>query len=402
MTKRDGRQRGLSRRDFLRTVGVVGGGLAMAGLPPRMALAQAEKYGGIMRVSGTFGLTTINPMMHISAAEWVVTKWMYNNLARMSYKREIVPDLAESWEPKENGKVWVFKLRSGAKFHMGREVDAEDVVATFQTILDPKNAAPYRGEVGPIDKVEALDKHTVRFTLKTILADVPAAVTIPASRIIAREGLADFKGLAAKEFGSGPFKMKEFVPGDHITVERFPDYYKKGLPYLDGVSFKIFPESMTEITALKNREIDMILDVTPELYSQVATIPGVDGMAVPGGTFSNVILPSDKPPFNDNRVREALKYTVDRNLMLAAVYGRHGELGNDHPVSSAYPVYADLPKRPGHQEGQGPPERGGVSKRVCLQTLGVELSPDSRKDRSGSEGDGETCRIQHGDRSPGI
>ena len=335
----------ISRRDFLRTVGVVGGGLVVQGFSPRMSFAQSEKYGGLLRVSGTFGLTTLNPMMHISAAEWVVTKWMYNNLARLNYKREVVPDLAESWEAKENGKVWVFKLRPGVKFHIGREVIAEDVVATFQTILDPKTAAPYRGEIGPIDKVEALDKYTVRFTLKMIFADFPAALTIPASRIIAREGLADFKGLAAKEFGSGPFKLKEFVPGDHVTVERFPDYFKKGLPYLDGVNFKIFPESMTEITALKNKEIDMILDVTPELYSQVATLPGVDGMAVPGGTFSNVIMPSDKPPFNDNRVREALKYTVDRNLMLAAVYGKHGEIGNDHPVSSAYAFYADLPKR---------------------------------------------------------
>jgi len=65
----------------------------------------------------------------------------------MSYKREVVPDLAESWEPKENGKVWIFKLRHGVKFHIGRELAAEDVVATFQAVLDPKTAAPYRARL---------------------------------------------------------------------------------------------------------------------------------------------------------------------------------------------------------------------------------------------------------------
>lgn len=335
-------RQGLSRRDFLRTVGVMAGA-GLAG--PRLAYAQGEKYGGMLRLSVTFGLNTINPIMHISGAEWVATKWMYNNLTRLNYKREVVPDLAESWTPADSGRVWTFKLRPGVKFHSGRELVADDVVATIQTILDPKTASPYRGEIGPVDRVEALDKHAVRFTLKAPFADLPAIMTIPNARIVAREGLQDVKGLAAREFGSGPFKLKEFVPGDHLTVERFPDYFRKGLPYLDAAYVKVFPEPSTELTAFKSKELDMIWDVTPDLYSQVATLPGVDAMAVPGGTFADVIMPSDKPPFADNRVREALKYTIDRNLMLAAVHGGHGELGHDHPVSSAYQFHAPLPLR---------------------------------------------------------
>jgi peptide/nickel transport system substrate-binding protein len=218
--------------------------------------------------------------MHISGAEWIATKWMYNNLTRLNVKREVVPDLAESWAAADNGRVWTFKLRQGAKFHIGREVTADDVVATIQTLLDPKVASPYRGEIGPVDRVEAVDKHTVRFTLKAPYADFPALMTIPNARIVARERLQDVKGLAAKEFGSGPFKLKEFVPGDHLAVERFTDYYRKGLPYLDSASIKVFPEPSTELTAFKSKEIDMIWDVTPDLYSQVATLAGVDAMAV--------------------------------------------------------------------------------------------------------------------------
>ncbi len=337
-----------SRRNFLCATAALGAGLATSlttSLKAPNVWAQGEKQGGTFRLSATFGLSTINPLMHISGAEWMATRWLYSNLTRLNAKREVGPDLAESWAGSDGGRVWTFKLRRGAQFHIGREVVAEDVVATLQTILDPKTASPYRGEVGPIDKVEAADKYTVRVTLKGPFADFPAIMTIPNARIVAREGVGDMKGLAAKEFGSGPFRLREFVPGDHITVERFPNYHRSGLPFLDAVTLKIFPEPATELTAFKGKEVDMIWDVRPDLYSQVATTPGVDAMSVAGGTFADVIMPSDKPPFNDNRVREALKYSVDRTLMLGAINGSHGELAHDHPVSSAYQFYSSLPAR---------------------------------------------------------
>jgi peptide/nickel transport system substrate-binding protein len=337
-----------TRRDFLRRTAIGAGlaaPLAQTLARPSVARAQGDKHGGTLRISATFGLSTINPVAHISGAEWLATRWLYNNLTRLNIKREVVPDLAESWAASEGGRVWTFKMRRGVQFHIGREVVADDAVATMQTILDPKTASPYRGEIGPIERVDAIDKYTVRFTLRAPFADFPAMMTLPVARIVAREGLADLKALAAKEFGSGPFRLREFVPGDRVTVERFPGYYRSGLPYLDAVSLKIFPEPTTELTAFKGKETDVIWDVSPDLFSQVAGTPGADAMAVSGGTFANVILPSDKPPFNDSRVREAIKYTVDRAKMLAAIHGTHGELANDHPVSSAYTFYSQLPLR---------------------------------------------------------
>src|SRR5262249_48915393 len=188
------------------------GALVLPALTARPALAQGEKYGGLLRVSVTFGLSTINPIMHISGAEWTATRWMYSNLTRLNTKREVVPDLAESWSASDGARVWTFKLRQGVKFHGGRELVANDVVATFTTLLDPQPASPSRGEVGPIDRVEAVDKHPVRFTMRAPFSIFPETVSVPNARIVAREGLGDLKALASKEFGSGPFKLKEFVP----------------------------------------------------------------------------------------------------------------------------------------------------------------------------------------------
>jgi peptide/nickel transport system substrate-binding protein len=333
----------IARRTFLTRAG--GFALVASGFPLSRALAQGDKYGGMLRVSVTFGLSTINPIMHISGAEWMATKWMYNNLTRLNPKREPVPDLAESWSASDGAKVWTFKLRQHVRFHHGRELTADDVVATFTTLLDPKTASPYRGEVGPIDRVEAVDKSTVRFTMKSPFSVFPAIASVPNARVVAREGLGDMKALASREFGTGPFKLKEFVPGDRLVVERFADYFGKGAPFLDGVALRVFPDPATELAAFKSKEIDLISGLTPDLYSQVATLPGAEGLAVAGGTFAAVTLPSDKPPFNDNRVREALKLTVDRKLMLAAIHNGQGELGVDHPVSTAYAAHSSLPPR---------------------------------------------------------
>src|SRR5882724_6297161 len=155
-----------TRRDFLRTT-AIGAGLAAPIVQtlsaPSVARAQGDKHGGTLRISATFGLSTINPVAHISGAEWLATRCLYSNLTRLSVKREVVPDLAESWAAADGGRMWIFKLRQGVQFHIGREVVADDAVATIQTILDPKTASPYRGEIGPIDRVEATDKYTVRF-----------------------------------------------------------------------------------------------------------------------------------------------------------------------------------------------------------------------------------------------
>jgi peptide/nickel transport system substrate-binding protein len=335
----------VSRRAVLTAAAAAGGSLALPALRPRPARAQSDRHGGLLRVSVTFGLATINPIMHISGAEWIGTKWMYNNLTRLTAKREVVPDLAESWTAGDNARVWTFKLRPGVKFHSGRELQADDVVATFTTLIDPKTASPYRGEVGPIDRVEAVDRQAVRFTLRAPFAVFPATMSLPNARIVAREGLGDLKALASREFGTGPFKLKEFVPGDRLVVERHADYFRKGQPYLDGAVLRVFPEPSTELTAFRSKEVDLISGLTPDLYSQVATLTGAEAMAVAGGTFAAVILPADKPPFNDNRVREALKFCVDRGPMLTAIHSGQGELGNDHPISTAYPEHAALPPR---------------------------------------------------------
>ncbi len=329
----------LSRRAFLQTSGAAAAAL---GLPafPSPAVAQAEKYGGLLRVSVTFGLSTINPIMHISGAEWTATRWMYSNLTRLSIKREAVPDLAESWTAGEGARVWTFKLRQGVKFHSGRELVADDVVATFTTLLDPKTASPYRGEVGPIDRVEAVDKYTVRFTMRAPFSIFPETVSVPNARIVARDGLGDLKVLASKEFGTGPFKLKEFVRGSYLTLQA-NDTYALGRPRIDEIEVKLVGDGNVVTANILSGaaelpfsggagiSLDQALQIRDAWTSgRVETYTSNSWMAA----YPQFIDP--RPAIvGDVRFRGALMHAIDRQEMIETLVGGFGTVAHSIRIS---------------------------------------------------------------------
>ena len=188
----------ISRRTVLRGVAASGGALSFPRFGINTTSAQSGQMGGMLRVSYNTSFKTLSPIKHLSNPEFVATGWMYNNLTRLDENRKPAPDLAESWEPKDEAKTWTFKLHEGVKFHNGREVTADDVAATFTAVLDPKNASPYRAELGPVDKAEATGKYSVKFTLRSSYADLPASLSVIAGRIVAQEGLSDMESWPAR------------------------------------------------------------------------------------------------------------------------------------------------------------------------------------------------------------
>jgi len=313
---------------------------------PRIAIADTPKRGGVLRMSLDQAASVIHPMLARVNPEYLVTELLYSNLTRLKPDMTVEPDLAISWEPNETRTEWIFKLRPGVTFHDGSPLSSEDVVASINTILDPKTASPGRTNVGPIKEVTAIDPLAVKFTLSGAYADLPVALTYLNARIVPAKVIAsDLASLSTTANGTGPFKLVSYEPDRKIVVERNAAYYDPIRPYLDRVELLVYPDRTAEASAMMSGEVDLLLTTTPGEYERLVKASGVKALRTPSGQFLNINLGCDQKPFNDIRVRQALALAVDREATVGFVAGGYGTPGNDTPLNSAYHFYKNIPQK---------------------------------------------------------
>ena len=331
----------LDRRSFLAGTGAA---IAAATLPGQ-AGAQAARRGGTLRVSVARRPNHLNPLRHVNEAEYMLSELMYSSLTRLGRDMRAIPDLAESWQPNDTATQWTFRLRAGARFHDGSEVQARDVVASYRAMFDPAVGSAAARNVGPIERVEEVDARTVRVNLSSPYADLPVAVAYTNAKILPAavidRNLAESE---TRDFGSGPFKLKTFDAGRICAVERFDGYFLQGKPLLDGVEQVVYPDANAEVAAFLNKATDLLLEVPQPDFDRVKGSAGVDALRTPSGRYPNLVLGCDTPPFNDPRVREALALAIDREQVLALVLEGFGQAAFDNPVSPAYRFYKETPQ----------------------------------------------------------
>ncbi|MBC9881683.1 ABC transporter substrate-binding protein [Bradyrhizobium sp. INPA01-394B] len=330
----------ITRRAFL-----AGTAIGLVTLP-KIAVADAPRRGGVLRMSLDQAASVIHPMLARVNPEYLVTELLYSNLTRLKPDMTVEPDLALSWEPNETRTEWTFKLRPGVTFHDGSPLTSEDVVASINAILDPKTASPGRTNVGPIKEVAAIDPLTVKFTLSGAYADLPVALTYLNARIVPAKVIAsDLASLSTTANGTGPFKLVSYEPDRKIVVERNAAYYDPTRPYLDRVELLVYPDRTAEASAMISGEIDLLLTTTPGEYERLVKASGVKALRTASGQFLNINLGCDQKPFNDVRVRQALALAVDREATVGFVAGGYGTPGNDTPLNSAYHFYKNIPMK---------------------------------------------------------
>lgn len=312
----------------------------------------ATPYGGRLRVSVSRKPNTLNPIKHVNGAEYQVTGWLYSNLTRVDHNLEVHPDLATDWEANSDATQWTFNLREDATFnHNGEQVTARDVKKTIETVQNPDVGSPGKGAIGPIESVEAVDKTTAQINLSGPYADIPKKMAKQFARILPADVIENrFDEIASTDFGSGPFNLETFEVGSIIETSRNEDYYLESedgnqLPFVDGVNQRVYPETTAEISAMGNNSVDIMWEVPASQYKRVQSQNGSEALRTPGGAFANLVMRSDEPPFDDNRVRKAFKYAVDKEVMLEGAQNGLGVVAQDTPISPAYQFHTDLPDR---------------------------------------------------------
>jgi len=308
-------------------------------LPPPDAFAQTPRQGGVLRIADREA-PNLDPHLSVSFLTHSWANMVYSQLVRYAHGPEqkhpadftVVPDLAEKWEHKSS-TVIEFTLRKGVKFHNkppvnGREVTAEDVKYSMERF---RAKSAFRARFDIVQAIEVIDRHTLRVTLKEPFA--PFLNHLAASTYVAilpREVEEKFKDFNRPEamIGSGPFMLKSYQKGSQIAFERNPDYYMKGLPYLDGVVIEVTPDASARLSLLRAGKVDMShmwgFMSAAEAKSVKQSNPEMVSAPVMNLASGIIYFRTDQPPFNDVRVRRAVSLAIDRKGWSDAVLEGEG------------------------------------------------------------------------------
>jgi len=335
------------RRTFLRGGLALGGtlaGLDLADLSRAAALAAAAgppKRGGTLVAAQEVDPVSLDPHTNSNFSALQGYEHIYESLTGYDEKTNVVPALAEKWEISNGGKTYTFHLRPNVKFHNGQTMTADDVKYSVERVLDPKTASPWRDWLILIKEIKIIDPMTVQMNLEGPSPDLLGAFAALRASAIIPKGLADRENLKIKAVGTGPFKLAEYVPQDHITYARNADYWDKSLPYLDGMTFKILTEENTRLAALRAGQIQYAT-LTAQGVAQLENASGISVMKAPNAWVALHYINVSKKPLDDARVRRAMRMAVDTNEVIQkAVYGAAVPSG---PIPTGYGDWSLDPK----------------------------------------------------------
>jgi peptide/nickel transport system substrate-binding protein len=310
-------------------------------LDHRLMAQAAPLQGGVLRIASPDAPDTLDPQASASGPGFQVGYLVFDNLTALDDRDLPVPQLATSWSP-DNGDAsnWVFELRQGVRFHHGTEFTSADVVATIERAQDPKGGRPSTGNFGPLAAIVAEGPYRVRFKMSRPFAELPVLLANEFGRMLPADRM---DTLRTAPSGTGPFRFQDYQAGASLSFVRNPDYWMPGIPHLDGVRMVIIKEAMAQQAALRAGVVDIITRLSPEAMLTLRAAPGIKPYAITTGNYHAVTMQSDKPPFDNPKVREAFKYLLDRQPLFAAALFGQGSLGNDVQLPPGSPYLPDLP-----------------------------------------------------------
>lgn len=245
---------------------------------------------------------------------------IFNGLVRFDENLEFEPDLAEEWTTSEDGLEWTFTLRQGVKFHDGTDFNADAVVTQYTRMIDSEVNLGSYSLWEPIEKIEKVDDYTVKITTKTpysAFLNVMAhgSALIPSPTAVA----ADEENFGLDPVGTGPYKMGEFQPGTELSLVRNDDYYE-GTPVYEKVTFRYVGDPSARISALKSGQADVIDAVPTEYAGELESDPNIDLISKPGLQVFGVGLNLNNEILQDQTVREALNYAIDKEAIAQSLF----------------------------------------------------------------------------------
>ena len=324
--------------------GVQPGTGAIKGSPPT---GDAKlKRGGVMSVGATGGSSADTLDAHIPVTDPdIMRNWnLYESLAVRSPDFASIDYLvAESIEPEHTGDAssWIVTIRDGIEFHNGKTVAPEDVIFSLQRIIDPKAPKTGASSIGYIDTkgLKQVGSRQLRIPLKSANAAFVDEIGQYFNAIV------PIGYDPSKPVGTGAFMYESFTPGQQSVFKRFPNYWQHPKPYVDELTIIDFTDDTARVNALLGGQLQAIDNLPTAQIGEVIGYGGYKVLIAETGSWQPFTMRVDQPPFNDARVRQAMRLIVDRPQMVLQVLSGQGRIANDmySPFDPAY--NSSLPQR---------------------------------------------------------
>jgi len=313
---------GLTRRGFLGTTAAAGlvAACTPAAAPSSGPAAVTPVKGGNLIIASAADIISLDPTNAGDGPSGVACDYLYECLTQVDVDGvKILPSLATSWEVNSD-KVYTFKLRQGVKFHDGTDFNAAAVKAHFDRLLGPEKPLASRSYLPWLDKTEAVDNFTVRFTTKVPYAFFVRLLSGSSSQINSPTAVAKFgKDYAKNPVGTGPYKFGEWLKDERFVAVRNDDYWGPKA-YLDKVTIKPYPDAQARVVALQAGDIHYTADITPEQTEILRRDGKVNVISKMGGSNTWLGMNVLKKPYDDVRVRQAMNYAIDKASIVKNIY----------------------------------------------------------------------------------
>ena len=255
-----------------------------------------------------------------------ILKNVYQGLYGFDKDMKLKPLLAESHSVSADGLQYTFNLRKGVKFHDGNDFKADSVKATFDRVTNTENKFRRYSLFSNIASTEVVSDYVVKITLKQPFSAFVNVMAHPSSGIASAAAIKSLgKELGQKPVGTGPFKFAEWRQPDYIRFVKNPDYWQKGLPKVDSITFKAVPDNNTRTAVMQTGEVHMVSNVA---YEQVDVLKGnakLEVRVVPSIYARYVAMNTLKKPFDNPKVREALNYAINKQALAKVAYNGYAE-----------------------------------------------------------------------------
>ena len=307
-----------------------GAGASPTGTASTAAEAAIPRKGGTLRIGigGGGPADNANPQNPLDGPDLLYIWALFDQLCLVDEEFVLRNRLAEEIASNHDATEWTVRIKSGVEFHNGKTLTADDVLFTYQSMFNPKRVAADSWIGSFIQSMHKLDARTVRFTLNQPMGWFDIAIGDGGVNGIMPVGF-DVK----KPIGTGPFKLVSFTPGVEAVFEGFSNYWA-GKPHLDRLVISTINDDNARLNALISNQLDILTSISA---AQMPAVRGNHNLRVynsPGAQFTPITMRVDRPPFDDVRVRQALRLAVDRHEVVESAYGGYGR-----PASDLYSLY---------------------------------------------------------------